>query len=47
MDTNIEISNINKNFYTNKIINETNANNEEDEEENIAKQKTVKVIVQK
>lgn len=32
MDTNIEISNIDKNFYTNKIINETNANNEEDEE---------------
>jgi hypothetical protein len=33
MDTNIEISNIDKHFYTNKIINETNANNEEEEDE--------------
>jgi hypothetical protein len=33
MDTNIEISNINKNFYTNKIINETNVNNLEEDED--------------
>jgi len=32
MDTNIEISNINKHFYTNKIIIETKSNNEDSED---------------